>query len=84
MLDAALAKADEIANNPTRAVMMIKQLLARNPLDADLDAVMEREQVRDQLARRLPDHTEAVTAFRERRPPTFNRPEVATTTGPSA
>src|SRR5204863_7507909 len=63
LMDAALAKADEIANNPTQAVMMIKQLLATNPLDRDLEAVMEREQVRDQLARRLPDHVEAVTAF---------------------
>ncbi|MBI2759881.1 MAG: enoyl-CoA hydratase/isomerase family protein [Chloroflexi bacterium] len=76
LLDTAVAKADEIANNPTGAVMMIKQLLAKNPLDPDLDAVMEREQVRDQLARRLPDHQEAITAFRERRPARFNRVEV--------
>jgi enoyl-CoA hydratase/carnithine racemase len=75
LIDTAVAKADEIATNPTSAVMMIKQLLAKNPLDPDLDAVMEREQVRDQLARRLPDHQEAITAFRERRPAQFNRSE---------
>ena len=69
----ALDKADEIANNPTQAVMMVKELLAKNPLDADLDAVMEREGLRDQIARRLPDHSEAVTAFLEKRDPTFNR-----------
>lgn len=31
LMDAALAKADEIATNPTQAVMMIKELLAKNP-----------------------------------------------------
>ena len=73
LMETAIAKADEIANNPTRAVMMIKELLAKNPLEPDLEAVMEREGLRDQIARRLPDHTEAVTAFREKRPPNFNR-----------
>ena len=73
LLETAVAKADEIAGNPTRAVMMIKELLAKNPLEPDLEAVMEREGLRDQIARRLPDHVEAVTAFREKRPPTFNR-----------
>ena len=69
----ALAKAEEIANNPTQAVIMVKELLTKNPLDPDLEAVMERELLRDQIARRLPDHTEAVTAFREKREPSFNR-----------
>jgi enoyl-CoA hydratase/carnithine racemase len=72
LFDTALAKADEIANNPSRAVGMIKELLAKNPLDPDLESVMEREILRDQIARRLPDHTEAVTAFREKRDPRFN------------
>ncbi|MEJ2130398.1 MAG: hypothetical protein P8Y95_01950 [Gammaproteobacteria bacterium] len=39
----AFEKAAEIANNPTSAVMMIKELLAKNPLDPDLEAVMERD-----------------------------------------
>ncbi len=68
----ALEKANEIANNPTQAVMMIKELLSRNPMDADLEAVMERENIRDQIARRLPDHREAVEAFREKRSARFN------------
>jgi enoyl-CoA hydratase/carnithine racemase len=72
LFDTAMAKATEIADNPTRAVMMIKELLAKNPLDGDLEAVMERENLRDQIARRLPDHTEAVTAFLEKRTPQFN------------
>ena len=33
---------------------------------------MEREQLRDDLARHLPDHKEAVMAFREKRTPNFN------------
>lgn len=73
LFDTALAKAEEIAGNPSGAVMMIKELLARNPLDPDLEAVMERELIRDQIARRLPDHAEAVAAFLEKREPAFNR-----------
>jgi len=73
LLDAALAKANEIANNPTGAVMMIKELLAQNPAEPDLDAVMAREQVNDEAARRRPDHREAVAAFREKREARFNQ-----------
>jgi hypothetical protein len=35
--------------------------------------VMEREQIRDEAARRLPDHKEAITAFREKREARFNQ-----------
>jgi 2-(1,2-epoxy-1,2-dihydrophenyl)acetyl-CoA isomerase len=73
LFETALEKANEIANNSTPAVMMIKELLAKNPSEPDLDAVMEREQVRDEIARRLPDHQEAVLAFRETREAQFNR-----------
>ena len=73
LLHTAIAKAEEIANNPTRAVMMIKELLRKNPMEDDLDAVMEREGLRDQIARRLPDHAEAVAAFLDKRDPNFNR-----------
>lgn len=72
LFETALAKAEEIASNPGRAVMMIKELLAKNPLDPDLDSVMEREGLRDQIARRLPDHAEAVAAFLEKRDPVFS------------
>ena len=73
LMPTALAKAREIADNPTGAVMMIKELLRKNPLDPDLEAVMEREGLRDQIARRLPDHAEAVAAFQAKRPPRFNQ-----------
>lgn len=74
LFETALAKAHEIAENPTAAVMMTKELLTRNPVEADLDTVMEREQLRDETARRMPDHAEAIAAFREKRQPQFNRP----------
>ena len=35
--------------------------------------VMEREGARDRESRRLPSHTEAVTAFLEKREPVFNQ-----------
>lgn len=73
LFDRALARADEIANNPTNAVMLIKELLRQNPLDRDLDAVMERENLRDQIARRAPNHREAVEAFLAKREPNFNQ-----------
>ena len=73
LLPTAMAKAQEIANNSTPAVMMIKELLRKNPLDADLEAVMEREGLRDQIARRLPDHAEAVAAFQAKREARFNQ-----------
>ena len=73
LFNTALAKATEIANNSTPAVMMIKELLRKNPMDRDLEAVMERERLRDQIARRLPDHAEAVSAFIAKRDPEFNK-----------
>ena len=73
LMPTALAKAEEIANNPTQAVMMIKELLSKNLMEDDLDAVMEREGLRDQIARRLPDHAEAVAAFLEKRNARFNQ-----------
>jgi enoyl-CoA hydratase/carnithine racemase len=73
LLDAALARADEIANNPTDAVMTIKEVLAVNPLEPDLRAVMEREAVRDRIMRTWPSHREAIRAFQEKREPRFNQ-----------
>src|SRR5690606_1296720 len=52
LLETAIAKAEDIAGNPPKAVAMIKELMAKNPLDPDLEAVMERELLRDQIARR--------------------------------
>ena len=73
LFDAALAKAEEIANNPTPVVRVIKGLLNDNMMESDLGRVMEREGARDRECRRLPSHREAVTAFLEKRDPVFNQ-----------
>ena len=73
LFDAALAKAEELAGNPTAVVRKIKTLLNDNTTEPDLNRVMEREGARDRESRRLPSHTEAVTAFLEKRPPVFNQ-----------
>lgn len=73
LFDTALEKANELANNPTPVVRKIKTLLNDNVTEPDLNRVMEREGARDRESRRLPSHTEAVTAFLEKRDPVFNQ-----------
>jgi enoyl-CoA hydratase/carnithine racemase len=73
LLEAAVETADELAANPTPVVMLIKELLDKNALEPDVDAVMEREGVRDRIARKWPEHEEAVRAFMEKRDPDFSR-----------
>ena len=73
LFDTAMAKAEELANNPTPVVRKIKTLLRENVTEPDLNRVMEREGARDRESRRLPSHTEAVTAFLEKREPVFNQ-----------
>ncbi len=73
LLAVAIAKADEIANNPTPAARLVKELFNLNSAEPDLDTVMEREQVRGRIATSLPDRQEAIDAFREKRDPRFNQ-----------
>ncbi len=73
LFETALEKANELANNPTPVVRKIKTLLSDNVSEPDLNRVMEREGARDRESRRLPSHTEAVTAFLEKREPVFNQ-----------
>ena len=73
LFDTALEKANELANNPTPVVRKIKTLLSDNATEPNLNRVMEREGARDRESRRLPSHTEAVTAFLEKRDPVFNQ-----------
>ena len=67
LLDAVVEKTHEIASNPPQAVMFVKELFRQNPLDPDIDQVGERENIRDQIARRHPDHAEALAGFMEKR-----------------
>ena len=73
LFETALAKAEELANNPTPVVRKIKALLIENVTEPDLGRVMQREVARDQEARRLPSHSEAIAAFLEKRQPVFNQ-----------
>ena len=68
-----MAKAEELAGNPTAVVRKIKTLLNDNVTESDLSRVMERETARDRESRRLPSHEEAVKAFLEKRDPVFNQ-----------
>ena len=73
LFETAMAKAEELAGNPTAVVRKIKTLLNDNVTEADLSRVMERETARDRESRRLPSHEEAVKAFLEKRDPVFNQ-----------
>ncbi len=74
LMETALAKANEIANNPTGAVMMDQGTAGQEPArpgpgardGARADAGRDR-------AGAPPDHREAVTAFREKREARFNQ-----------
>jgi enoyl-CoA hydratase/carnithine racemase len=73
LLETAVATADEIANHPTPAAMLIKELFTLNSAEQNLDTVMEREQARGRVAQALPDRQEAIAAFLEKREPRFNQ-----------
>ena len=71
VVDEAMAVATELASNPGPQVRMIKDLLSRNAVETDLDAVQGRELDALERAYRTPEHREAVSAFLEKRPPKF-------------
>ena len=71
VVDEAVAIAAEIAANPPPQVRMAKQLLTRNAVETDLDAVQRREMEALDIAYKTPEHAEAVNAFLEKRPPKF-------------
>jgi 2-(1,2-epoxy-1,2-dihydrophenyl)acetyl-CoA isomerase len=66
----AMARAQALAARPTRALGLTKRLLqsaATNSFEAQLDAEAQAQS----LAGSSADYTEALAAFRERRPPVF-------------
>lgn len=71
LLEAALALGREIAANSPFGVRMTKQVLRRNIEATSLEAAIELENRTQVLATRTDDLREALTAFRERRPPSF-------------
>ena len=73
LLDEAMALGDLIAQNPSRQLRMVKDLLSRNGSESDLDKVLARETEALELAYKSPEHAEAVNAFLEKRPPDFRK-----------
>ncbi len=72
LVDEALALAGLMAQNPSRQLRMVKELLSQNGSESDLDKVLERETVALELAYKSPEHAEAVNAFLEKRQPNFH------------
>ena len=73
LLDEAVALAGLIAENPSRQLGMVKNLLSLNGSESDLDKVLARETEALELAYKSPEHAEAVNAFLEKRKPDFRR-----------
>ena len=71
LMEAALARANEYAANPSPQLRMIKWLLTQNSLDTDLKAIQRREGEALKEAFVTPEHHEAIAAFMEKRPPVF-------------
>lgn len=72
VLDAALAKAEEIIANSPFGVKMTKQILGRNVDAGSIEAAVELENRTQVVATRTEDMPEAVAAFLEKRPPDFS------------
>ncbi|MFN3472622.1 MAG: crotonase/enoyl-CoA hydratase family protein [Blastomonas sp.] len=68
--DAARAMAQRIACNPPQAVRMTKRLLKEGRA-LSMSALLELSAAMQALAHTTAEHTEAVAAFIEKRPPTF-------------
>jgi len=73
LLPETMALAREIADNPTDAVRAAKQLLHRNMIEQDREAVRRREGAVITKQYESANHKEAVRAFIEKRQPVFNR-----------
>lgn len=71
LLDETVALAHRLAAGPTMAFGLGKSL-AHRAVAGDLETYLELEVAHQTLAMRSADHVEGVTAFLERRPPTFS------------
>ena len=73
LMEETMKLADEIASNPTDAVWAAKQLLHRNMVENDREAVRRREGAVITRQYESAGHKEAVRAFLEKRQPRFNQ-----------
>lgn len=73
LVDRAVELGETLANQPPKALQMIRQLFLQNTLEGDVDTVMKREGQALADARESDEHKEAVRAFMEKRQPVFRR-----------
>ncbi len=73
LIVAALGKAAEYGENPSRQLRWIKQLLAANGSETDVAMAQRRELAKLAEAYDSPEHAEAVAAFLAKRAPVFPR-----------
>jgi enoyl-CoA hydratase/carnithine racemase len=69
LLDAARELADRITANPAHGLRLTKRLI-REGVHSRLDTVLEMAAVFQAISHKTADHTEAVNAFLQKRPPT--------------
>ncbi len=72
MLDKAIELATEIADNPAWQLAQVKRLIHQNYVEHDVQSVLADEGPTFQTAMSSDAHKEALSAFRDRRPPRFN------------
>jgi len=72
MLDKAMEMATEIADNPRWHLAQIKRLIHRGYIEHDIDDLLADEGKTFGTSQQTEAHREALTAFRERRPPRFH------------
>jgi 2-(1,2-epoxy-1,2-dihydrophenyl)acetyl-CoA isomerase len=70
LLPEAMALAEKITANPPRALRLTKRLL-REAQTARMDQILELSAAFQALAHETKDHKEAVSAFLEKRTPSF-------------
>jgi 2-(1,2-epoxy-1,2-dihydrophenyl)acetyl-CoA isomerase len=72
LLPTALELANEIAFNPTDAVMAAKKMIHRHMVESDVKEIIRREGKAIYKQYSSPGHKEAIRAFIEKRQPVFN------------
>lgn len=73
LIDRAVEVGEMIAQHAPAAVARVKRVLDQNATDGDVQSVMLRENAQNAAARLKPNHKEAVSAFMEKRKPSFQR-----------
>lgn len=72
LMDRAIAKAAEIANNPASTLKVIKRMLFEDMLATDLTTIERRSSENFAAARKTAEHREALYAIREKRAPRYH------------